>query len=241
MTTDKAGKRAVRTRMARTGERYAAARRHVPATPPPAADAPGEGALPPRRADPLVSDATVRSGTGRGWDDWFRLLDAKGATAMTHRDIARLLVAEHEISGWWSQNVTVGYERARGLRAVHQTSRGFEVSVSKTIAASAADIWRSFDRPAIRSRWLEPRILRARPAKGERGRSARYDVLPDGTRLVVTLDPRGEGRTAVTLTNERLAGPDAIAGARSAWKGRIERLATYWAARAVASSGRRSS
>ena len=29
MTTDKARKRAVRTRMAKTGERYAAARRHV--------------------------------------------------------------------------------------------------------------------------------------------------------------------------------------------------------------------
>lgn len=52
MTTDKARQRAVRSRMQKTGERYAAARRHVvrdAATPP----------LPPRAAEPAVSEAAI--------------------------------------------------------------------------------------------------------------------------------------------------------------------------------------
>ena len=52
MTTDKARKRAVRTRMDKTGERYAAARRHVVGT--------TEPPLPPRVAEPTMSDDTIR-------------------------------------------------------------------------------------------------------------------------------------------------------------------------------------
>jgi hypothetical protein len=37
-----------------------------------------------------------------------------------HTEIARWLVAEHRIGGWWAQSVTVAYERARGVRAKHE-------------------------------------------------------------------------------------------------------------------------
>ena len=75
MTTDKARKRAVRSRMTKTGERYAAARRHVvneaslaPVAPPTTAVAPP--------ADPGWSDETIVKGTGRDWAHWLDLLDA---------------------------------------------------------------------------------------------------------------------------------------------------------------------
>ena len=76
MTTDKARKRAVRTRMQKTGERYAAARRHVTAVgeaAPPSAIEPAQPAstdLPPRVADPGMAEEGIRKGTGQGWDDW---------------------------------------------------------------------------------------------------------------------------------------------------------------------------
>ena len=65
MTTDKARKRAVRSRMQKTGERYAAARRNVVR-----ADEPAE--LPPRVAEPGMSEASIVKGTGHGWDHWLR-------------------------------------------------------------------------------------------------------------------------------------------------------------------------
>ena len=78
MTRDKAQKRATRARMAKTGERYSAARRHV---------------VKPReelRAEDLPqTDAKVRQNTGKGWREWFRILDAWGAKERNRTDIAR--------------------------------------------------------------------------------------------------------------------------------------------------------
>ena len=111
MTTHKTLKRRVRARMAKTGERYAAARRNVLAAPEvPSAEPPAPSAPPP------VSDDAVRSATGKGWDEWFAILDAAGAVAWKHPDIARWVAGEFGISGWWAQSVTVGFERARGCQ-----------------------------------------------------------------------------------------------------------------------------
>jgi hypothetical protein len=87
---------------------------------------------PAAAAPPPVSDEAVRKATGRGWNEWFTILDDAGALAWKHPDIARWLAAEHGISGWWAQGVTVGFERARGLRAQHERQSGFSLSVTKT-------------------------------------------------------------------------------------------------------------
>ena len=78
MTEDKARKRAIRTRMAKTGERYTAARRHLTPT----------SKTPEPVADPGLSDDTIRRGSGKGWDEWFRILDGWGATSHTPRSPA---------------------------------------------------------------------------------------------------------------------------------------------------------
>ncbi|MGY0005748.1 hypothetical protein ACW0Q9_17820, partial [Micromonospora sp. I033] len=134
MTSHKSFKSRVRARMARTGESYTTARRQLLAkaaaepTPAPVADA-GRG------QQDRISAALLRERTGHDWDGWFARLDAWGATARTHTEIARWLVTEHEVPGWWAQTVTVGYEQARGLRAPGQRrGGGFEATVSRTLA-----------------------------------------------------------------------------------------------------------
>lgn len=165
MTTEKARKRAIRARMTKTGERYAAARRHLVAGD--SAETPPERpALPPRVADPGMTDESIAKGTGSGWDEWLRALDAWGATDHSHTDIARYLREHRGVDGWWAQALTVGYERARGLRAKHQTTRGIEVSVSKTVGAPAAIVWEAFLQPRERERWLALMSGRARAVAG---------------------------------------------------------------------------
>ncbi|MGH9196687.1 MAG: hypothetical protein ACRD1T_13210, partial [Acidimicrobiia bacterium] len=133
MTRDKAQKRATRARMARTGERYSAARRHV---------------LKPRedlRAEDLVQpDATVRQNTGKGWREWLGILDAWGARKRKHKDVAGYLMEQQGVPGWWAQAITTGYERARGIRAKHQTLDGFfQVSVSKTFPIGVGKLFKA--------------------------------------------------------------------------------------------------
>ena len=233
MTTDKARKRAVRSRMQKTGERYAAARRHVvrDGTLP---------SLPPRVAEPGMSDAAITKGTGRGWDEWFRILDAWDATSHTHTEIARYVQAEHGVDGWWSQSVTVGYERARGMRAPNQRPEGFEVSVSKTVGLSAVDAWRAFVEPRRRAAWLDVQ-LRMRTGTRTMGRSARFDVPAEGNRINVSFTEKDADRTVVTVTHVKLGGAADVAAHRTAWKSRLDRLAHADAAGPVATRGARAS
>jgi uncharacterized protein YndB with AHSA1/START domain len=217
MTTDKARKRAVRSRMQKTGERYAAARRNVvrDATLPP---------LPRRLAEPPVSEEAIRKGTGRGWDDWFRILDDWDGTSHTHTEIARHVNGEHGIDGWWSQSVTVGYERARGMRAPNERPEGFEVSVSKTIDMAPMEAWRAFVEPKRRQTWLDLG-LRMRTGTRTMGRSARFDVPSEGTRVNVFFDPKRDDRSVVTVTHVKLADAADVAAHRADWKQRLGRLA----------------
>ena len=65
-----------------------------------------------------MDDARVIEATGRPMADWISLLDARDGRALPHKDIARLLHDEFGVPGWWSQMVTVEYERAIGRREV---------------------------------------------------------------------------------------------------------------------------
>ena len=85
---------------------------------------------------PPVSDEALTNATGHDWRHWFGLMDDWGATAHTHTEMARWLVDEHGVPGWWSQSITVGYEQARGLRVPGQHADGFSVSASKTVGGS---------------------------------------------------------------------------------------------------------
>ena len=83
MTRARALKSVIRTRIAKTGERYTTARRHVLAARPPAtlrvAPPPSPAAtrtpVPTAAAKGSVSDATSRARTGHGLAHWFAILD----------------------------------------------------------------------------------------------------------------------------------------------------------------------
>ena len=105
---------------------------------------------------PSMSDDAVKAKTGKTWAAWFSTLDKAGAASLDHKSIARLLVKDYGLPGWWSQNVTVEYERARGLRTRHQTTSGFSVSVTKTIAVDLATLYGATATATKRARWFPP-------------------------------------------------------------------------------------
>lgn len=64
-----------------------------------------------------ISDEAVRAKTGKDWEEWFRVLDAWGASESGHTASAKYLRDEHGVSAWWAQAVTIRYEYERGLRS----------------------------------------------------------------------------------------------------------------------------
>jgi hypothetical protein len=238
MTTRKTFKTRVRARMAKTGERYAAALRQLDAPPDPdtttqehaAETETPEQAI--RTAPPLVTDDAIRGATGIGWEDWFEILDAAGAAQMSHPQIARWLASERGIPGWWAQNVTVTYERARGRRAANQTNDGFHVSVSKTVGVPVERLYATLADDAERAAWL-PNGVTLRRATAPKGVRLAWD---DGSRVVVGLSAKGPARSQLTLSHERLADAASVERMRAEWRERLAELKNRLEAEAAAGS-----
>jgi hypothetical protein len=213
MTRQKSFKRIVRARMEKTGESYTAARRSLLAA------AESKSSASPTLT---VSDEVIRRRTGRGWEEWFDLLDEWGAVERPHREIARWLRSEHGTDGWSAQSVTVSYERARELRVVGERPGGFSVTASKTVAVPVDRLFQAFVDTSLRTRWLPDGELRERTAT--RPKSARFDWGDGKTRVIVGFEAKGEAKSTAALEHERL--PDAKEAARmkAFWRERIGAL-----------------
>jgi len=214
MTEHKSFKRLVRARMEKTGESYTTARARL-------LRAEDSDAL--KDVKLATSDEAIRRRTGRGWEEWFEMLDDWGAASRTHRETARWLAEQQDLHplAWNVQAIAASYERARSLRVVGEKDDGFVITASRTLIAPVEAVFDAFVDKRLRERWLPDADLRERTAT--RPRSARFDWGDSGTRVNVTFQVKGEARSTAALEHRRLA--DA---------GEAERMKTYWRERLVA-------
>ena len=205
MTAHKSFKRLVRSRMEKTGESYTAARALLLA---------GDE---PQRISLATSDEAIRERTGRGWEEWFDLLDEWGAADKTHREIARWLAGQQGIHplAWNAQAIAGSYERARRGRQVGQHDDGFTVTATKTVAVPVERLYAAFVDSSLRERWLPDGELRERTVIEPR--SARFDWGDGATRVHVAFAAKGDAKSTAALSHERL--PD---GAEA------ERMKAFW-------------
>ncbi|CRK55618.1 hypothetical protein [Alloactinosynnema sp. L-07] len=206
MTKHKTFKTKVRTRMAKTGESYAAARRQL-ITP----------------LDEMVTPEATRNGTGREREEWFALLDKWGATTRTHTQIARWLFETHGVTGWWAQSITVAYEQARGMREPGQRCDGkFAASVSKTMTVAPELATAAFTDEVLREQWLPDVDLTLRTVRP--GKTVRA-LWPDGrTQINMSVDVKGPDKVQVAVAIEKLEDAASAAEMREFWRERIADL-----------------
>jgi uncharacterized protein YndB with AHSA1/START domain len=170
-----------------------------------------------------TSDEAVRRATGRGQDEWFALLDAWGAAAHQHCDIAAWIMQEHDVDNWWAQTLTVNYELARRLREPRGTRKGtFAITASTTIGVTVKQVYDAFIDPAVREHWLPGARVRGRTSQP--GRSARFDWEAGDTRVNVGFTAKGTGTSQVALRHERLPNAKAAEEMRAYWRERLKAL-----------------
>ena len=216
MTRQRSFKRLVRARMEKTGESYTAARAVLLA-----------GKDQPQAAEQpwlATSDERIRERTGRGWEEWFDLLDEWGAAERTHREIARWVADQLGIGPlvWDAQAITSSYERARGLREVGETEQGFAVSATRTVAVPVERLFDAVVDEARRRSWLPDGELSERTAT--RPRSARFDWGDGTSRVIVAFDAKGEQKSTMALQHVRLADGDEAERMKAYWRERVAAL-----------------
>ena len=169
-----------------------------------------------------ISDEAVFAATGKPWGDWFAILDREGAARMKHPQIVRLLRGSHCVSHWWAQSITVEYERKRGLRDVHQTARGYEVSVSKTIAAPVEALFALWEDDGLRLQWLGA-AMKLRKATADK--SIRMETGDVGSDLSVYFYPKGESKCRIVIQQTKLSNRADVESRRAFWKAALTNLA----------------
>jgi uncharacterized protein YndB with AHSA1/START domain len=167
------------------------------------------------------SDAVQRA-TGRAWDEWLKLLDRAGAKAMPHKEIALMLSRKFEVPDWWSQMVTVGYEQARGLRAVNQNANGFAATASKTVGIAVRDLYDAWHDPKVRARWLPDAPVEVKGTSD--GKSMRMTWTVGGSSVEVGFHAKGAGKSQVAVQHSRLKSAAAVARQKAFWGDALNRL-----------------
>ena len=212
MPANKDFKRLVRARMTKTGESYTAARSKLLRRPSSKVDYAKLAGM---------SDAVIKARTGCTWERWTHALDYVGAHAWPHRKIADYVQKTFKVPDWWTQTVTVGYERIKGIRAIGQRRDGsFEASKSKTFAIPLARLYKSWSDAKLRTKWLpdELTVRSATPQKYMR------IVWPDSTLIQLVFTKKGAAKSAVSVQHTKLPDRAAVTKMKAFWGERLQTL-----------------
>ena len=231
MPRNKDLKRLVRARMTKTGEAYTAALAHINRKP--KAATVSRTAAPrftPNSASKSVdyavvagmSDERLKAKTGCTWDRWVYALDRRGAERMSHRDIAALVSKKYKIDGWWSQTVTVGYERIKGLRARGQQRDGtYEASKSRTFNVPVSTLFDAWADAGERRRWLDGAKVKLRTATAPK--SMRLDWADSGI-VAVGFAAKGDSKSSVAVQHTKLPDRETADRLKKYWSDKLDAL-----------------
>ena len=154
------------------------------------------------------------------------MLDTAGCKKMTHREIVAVVGKQPGVGSWWQQMVTVGYEQARGLRVQNERPDGFSISRSKTIAASADDVFAAWNDKRKRAKWLKDAGFTIR--KATPGKSLRITWIDGETNLQVLLYPKGERKCQLSVQHSRLKDEKTATKMKAYWGEQLDALAALF-------------
>lgn len=161
-----------------------------------------------------IGDAAVKRATGRGWAEWLKLLDKAGAKTKPHKEIVAI-VGEQGTPPWWTQMVTVTYERERGLREVHETAAGYVANVSRTFGVPVSELFDAFRRLAKKEKYVE--------RKATAPKSLRL-TAPDATSVEVGFYSKGESKSSVAVQHSKLTSQRDVAKRKDYWREMLARI-----------------
>lgn len=169
-----------------------------------------------------ISSSAVKAKTGKGWSDWFKMLDKEKAHRLPHKEIALLLNKKYQVSPWWSQMVAVGYEQAKGLRVANQRTDGnFNVDISKVMNVGLGDLYEWVADDAKRKKWLKEEI-EIRKAVKDKIIRANFKGL--AANLSFAFYVKGEQKAQVVVTQTKLSSAEEVEETRGFWKAALEKL-----------------
>ncbi len=153
------------------------------------------------------------------------MLDADGAAKMPHGEIAALVSGTHGVGSWWSQTVTVGYERIRGLRDRGQRRDGaHEAGKTKTFDVPVKTLFDAWASDTARRRWLKGVKTTVRTATSPKTVRLQW---PDNTIVVIGITPKGDTKSVVSVVHTKLLDKAASDAVKKEWTTHLDALSSF--------------
>jgi hypothetical protein len=187
----------------------------------PGEDVRDDGGLP-------VDDVKVLAATGKTLGDWCMILDERGARDLPHKDIARLLQTDYGVPGWWSQSVTVEYEKRIGRRETGQRQSGeYEAAVTRTLPVTvdaALDSWQARLPEPGPGGAFDGVAFSGEPSTSRTQKRRYWRVgLADGSRVTVDFSTKPDGKGAqVAVQHGKLAGRHDVDRWKAFWRAYLQ-------------------
>ena len=172
----------------------------------------------------IISDKLVIAKTKKSMEDWFKILDKKGAKKNNHLQIFNLITSIEGLKslGQWNHNLlATTYEWNRGLKERGQKENGIEISISKTIAVSTKELYKSFAEEKTRNKWLKEKII---IRKATEYKSARITWSDNQTGLSVDFYEKDKNKSQVVVQHLKIQDSRKAAQLKVFWSKRLEAL-----------------
>lgn len=201
-----------------------------------------------RTGDTNISDAAVKAKTGKTWKQWFAILDKWGAKKKAHKDIALYLREKLGATAWWSQMITVEYERKQRGRKVGErpVEGGFTMDVQRTVKSSAKEAFDTFLQAQHAAKWFTKKAkadVRVggsySNSDGDMGEFLAVDAPKrarftwdnkrhcPGTIVELTVRSAGPGKVAVGISHSRLKSAKDREKMKQGWSWALDSFKSY--------------
>ncbi|MBK9051628.1 MAG: SRPBCC domain-containing protein [Chloroflexi bacterium] len=196
------------------------------------------------RADYDLADAAAH--TGKSLEAWFAIFDQRDGTKAGRRPLADFLMKEMKLDLWWATTAYVEYERARNLRKKDGSLAGYNICITKTIKASAPQLYEAFTDPELLGQWFATHTKQDLTVGGRfensDGNMGSYKKLQPGKGLAFTwegqgqeqnsvvdvkLEAKGDNKSGLIITHDRIANRAEADGLRQGWGEAVERLKQF--------------
>jgi uncharacterized protein YndB with AHSA1/START domain len=189
------------------------------------------------RPDYDVTDDSCKECTGKSLKEWSEALDA--ASPANRREAIQYLYGETGKDAWWPTTIWVEHEKHKGVLQKDGRGEGYNICVTKTIAAPVNEVYEAFTGAGLTS-WFGDKATfdengRIDDGEGNGGELLRVrkdkdlrfkwhtNGLTDDSQVDVMFAEKA-GKTGITLNHGRIQTRAEADGLRRAWGEAFDRL-----------------